>query len=185
MHQPLCFLHGILTVAQNQGRIRGKVTNLRCSAAFLLATGLLPAMMARLSRSPSLSLLAAAAAAASALSATPPNVLIVLTDDQGWGDTGYNCGQPVRTLCLMLPSVRRLSLSREREPPLSTRRQPQLAQLTAARAGRRAASPTHSATLPHARGRRTSTRSRRARTLCCSTAFTRALASAARLGRAC
>ena len=47
----------------------------------------------------SLTLLAAAAAAAAAapaaLGTTPPNVLIVLTDDQGWGDTGYNCGQPV------------------------------------------------------------------------------------------
>jgi arylsulfatase A-like enzyme len=117
-----------------------------------------------------LSLLAAALGAAAAeASASPPNVLIVLTDDQGWGDTGYNCGQPVR-------SARALS---------AAIRQPRFAQLTAAGAGRRAASPTPSATPPRAHERRTSTRLRRAHTLCCSTVFTRALASAARLGRAC
>ena len=31
---------------------------------------------------------------AAAAMAAPPNVLVVLTDDQGWGDTGYNCAQP-------------------------------------------------------------------------------------------
>eukprot|EP01043_Picozoa_sp_COSAG02_P039924 COSAG02_NODE_3190_length_7200_cov_5.803408_4_plen_174_part_00 len=43
--------------------------------------------------------LGASAAAVKATATPPPNVLIVLTDDQGWGDTGYNCGQPVRMLC--------------------------------------------------------------------------------------
>ena len=33
-------------------------------------------------------------AAAPGLAARPPNVMVILTDDQGWGDTGYNCGAP-------------------------------------------------------------------------------------------
>jgi arylsulfatase A-like enzyme len=31
---------------------------------------------------------------AAAVLAVPPNVMVLLTDDQGWGDTGYNCGAP-------------------------------------------------------------------------------------------
>ena len=52
--------------------------------------------------------------------ATPPNVLIVLTDDQGWGDTGYNCGQPVRSHAVLHPPA----LSISRSSPSSPQRVP-------------------------------------------------------------
>ena len=50
-----------------------------CRASAAVSAALLP-------------LLSASMVAATAVS--PPNVMVVLTDDQGWGDTGYNCGTP-------------------------------------------------------------------------------------------
>ncbi len=38
----------------------------------------------------------------------PPNVLIILTDDQGWGDTDYNCENSTG-YCARTPNLRRLA----------------------------------------------------------------------------
>jgi arylsulfatase A len=47
-----------------------------------------------------------AACVFSAPAAERPNIIVIMTDDQGWGDTGYNGDPEVRT-----PNIDRLAAS--------------------------------------------------------------------------
>ena len=39
-----------------------------------------------------------------ATASTPPNILIMLTDDQGWGDNEYNCENST-AMCARTPNI--------------------------------------------------------------------------------
>ena len=45
-----------------------------------------------------------------AAAAVAPNVLVILTDDQGWGDLDYNCDNST-AMCATTPNLRSLATS--------------------------------------------------------------------------
>ena len=58
-----------------------------------------------------------AAMAAAAAAAAAPNVLIMLTDDQGWGDNQYNCDNSTG-MCPWTPYARPRTLRCLESPPI-------------------------------------------------------------------